>query len=354
LVKKRLSTVLIFALILSIVTVLAACGNNSNNGGNKMSEGNGGDKGGSGKTYTLKLSHNVPEDTAIHRAALAFKDEVEKNSNGQIKVEIYPNLQLGAMREQAEQVQFGSSQMTVQGTSVLTPFNEEIQVLDLPFLWPSDEKMWEVLQGPVGDEILASFEGTGFKGMAIWAIGFKQITNNDGPINGPTDLKGKKIRVMPSPLLVKQYESWGASPTPIDLGELYTALQQGVVSGQDNGYETIYTQKIHEVQKYMTISNHNMLNYMFVANEKWFNDLPKDLQDVVSKAAKSSAQVHFDLRVAEEAELLQKIKDSGVQVNELSAEGQKAFIEASKPVYDEFLKTDFQKSIYNKIQEAIK
>src|SRR5690606_29283220 len=125
---------------------------------------------------------------------------------------------------------------------------------------------------------------------------------NDGPINGPEDLKCKKMRVMPSPLLVKQYESWGASPTPIDLGELYTALQQGVVDGQDNGFETIYTQKIHEVQKYLTISNHNMLNYFFVTNEKWFNNLPQDLQEIVQVAAKTSAQVHFDLRVAEEEE----------------------------------------------------
>src|SRR5690606_4853749 len=197
------------ALVLVMVFVLAACG--GNNGGNTGGNNAGGNEGGNNNAgsndtvYTAKMSYNVPEDTAIGRAAAAFKEEVEEKSNGRLKIELYPNLQLGAMIEQAEQVQFSSSQFTVQGTSVLSPFNDNVNVLDLPYLWPSDAKMWEVLQGPVGDEFFATFEGTGFKGLAIWAVGFKTMTNNDGPINGPEDLKGKKMRVMPSPLLVKQY-----------------------------------------------------------------------------------------------------------------------------------------------------
>lgn len=345
-----------FLLPLALALVVSGCGQSSSttSAGTANPSAEGAATTGSDKPINIILSHNAPNGNSISRAILKFKEEVESESKGRLKVQIFGEAQLGSDREQIEQTQLGSINITGHSASAVATFVKEVELLDMPFMWPSDEKMWEVAQGPVGDEMLATLSDAGLKGLSIWAISQKHFTNNEHPITGPQDLKGMGFRVIPSPMLIKQYELWGANPTPIDFGELYSALQTGVVKGQDNGLETIYTNNYHEVQKFLTLSGHNSLSYIFFANENWFNGLPEDLQAIIAKASKNAAQNHYTTRVAEEAEILQKIKDSGVQVNELSPEAKDEFKSLLQPLYDEFITTDKQKDLYKKIQEAVK
>lgn len=232
----------------------------------------------------------MPTGSSVHEGALRFKELVEQNSNGQLSVQIFPSQQLGAMREQAESVQFGSAEMTIQPISVLTLFVPDLQIISFPYLWPSEDVMWEVLDGEAGQALLSTAENQGFKGLGVWAQGFKAMTANK-KIESPEDLKGVKMRVIPSDLLINQYKAWGANPTPIDFAELYNALQQKVVDGQENPLETIYLNKYYEVQDYLTIAEHGYLAYMFTVNKDWFDGLSPELQEVVIHAEKEARQL---------------------------------------------------------------
>lgn len=352
-INKKMSFVLLLGMIVVLALALAACGNSDSNDSTTEQPATDTEPTDDGETYTIRYSHNISPDTALGRAAEAFKEEVETESNGRLEVEIFPSLQLGSMREQAEQVQFGGAEMSMQGTSVLSPFTEDIQLLDLPFLFPTDEDMWRITQSEIGDELLETISDAGLKGLAIWGLGAKHFTNDEKPINGPEDIQGMSFRVMPSPLFIGQFEAWGANPTPIEFGELYNALQQGVVTGQDNDIETTYTQRFHEVQNYMTISSHNWLNYIVFANEEWFDGLPADLQEIITTATRNAGNMHHELRVSEEAELLENIIADGTEVNELPEEGRQAFIDMSDPVFEEFLASEVTRDLYQRIQDEL-
>ena len=180
----------------------------------------------------VRLSHNQPVGSPEDVGAQTFKKLMEEKSGGRITVDVFPQMQLGSMREQAEMVQMGTLEMSVQPTSVLTPFVEELSVIDFPFLWADKDELYRIMDGEVGGKFYAFCEKKGFKTLGLWASGFKQITTKGRPVNAPEDLKGMKIRVMPSPQLVEQYKSWGANPIPIEYAELYNALQQNIVDGQ--------------------------------------------------------------------------------------------------------------------------
>ena len=174
----------------------------------------------------VRLSHNQPIGSPEDVGAQTFKKLMEEKSGGRITVDVFPQMQLGSMREQAEMVQMGTLEMSVQPTSVLTPFVEELSVIDFPFLWADKDELYRIMDGEVGGKFYAFCEKKGFKTLGLWASGFKQITTRGKPVNAPEDLKGMKIRVMPSPQLVEQYKSWGANPIPIEYAELYNALQE--------------------------------------------------------------------------------------------------------------------------------
>ncbi|WP_207645814.1 TRAP transporter substrate-binding protein [Geosporobacter ferrireducens] len=302
---------------------------------------------------TVKVSHNQPESSSEHAGAVAFKEKLEALSEGKITVEIFPALQLGSMREQAEAVQMGSHEITIQPISVMTPFVEELQIVDFPFLWPSAEVMWKVLDEEAGDKLLEKAEAKGFKGFGFWGSGFKNFTTKGKEIHMPADFSGVKMRVMPSPLLLAQYKAWGANPVPIEYAELYNALQQKIVDGQENPISTIAMNKFYEVQDNMVISNHGYLAYVFVANKGWFEGLPEEYKEMVTASEEEARKVQRKALEEKEKQFLEEIKQSKINIYELTQEERAAFVEASKPVHTEFADTADKKEILELIYSKI-
>lgn len=305
------------------------------------------------QTYTIKIGINQPIDSPEYKGAEIFKKELEEKSDGQLVVELYPSMQLGSMREQTEGVQMGSIEMTLQPVAVLTPFTPDVQLMDLPFLFPTNDILLEVGKGEAGKEILASMAEKNMVGLGFWSGGAKHFTTNDIEIHVPADFKGVKMRVMPSPLLIAQYEAWGANPIPIEYAELYNALQQGVVDGQENPLQTIALNKFYEVQNTMILSGHGYMTYVMVANKSWFESLPQELQNLIKEANLKASEEESVLVKENEAKFLEEIKNSGIKVYALTDEEKAKFIAASKPVHEEFAKTEKQKAILEKIYAEV-
>ena len=203
----------------------------------------------------------------------------------------------------------------------------------------------------VGGKFYAFCEKKGFKTLGLWASGFKQITTRGKPVNAPEDLKGMKIRVMPSPQLVEQYKSWGANPIPIEYAELYNALQQNIVDGQENPLQTIAMAKLYEVQDYLTLSDHGFLGYLFIVNSRWFAKQSEDVRKLIVECEAGAREAERAAQAEGEAKFLEQIKQSKIAVGELTDENRAKFIAVSKPLHDKFVegsatKTELLKAVY--------
>ncbi len=285
--------------------------------------------------FRLTFAHVLTDDTPNARAAVIFKNEVEEKSNGRIAIDIRSAAVLGGDVEIIEQTQMGLVHISIPPTGNLANFNEKMYLFDLPFLMPDDAAMMRVLDGEVGQELLDTLEPNNLKGIAMWGAGFRQMTNNIRPINGPDDLKGIKMRTLQAPAILATYRAYGANPTAMAYTEVYNGLQQGVVEGQENPFANIYSMKFYEVQKYMTLTNHAYHTYAAVMNKQTWDSLPEDLQKVVSDALIVGRDAARQFTLEDEAKIKEEIADQ-IEIIELSPEGREAFIEASKPIYEEF------------------
>ena len=288
----------------------------------------------------MKLAYVVPETQSTHIAAEKFfKPYVEKHSNGQIIVELYPNGQLGGDRQVIEAVGLGTIHMTIPAVAVLSGFEPRFQVFDLPFLFNNKKEVYKALDGPLGDKLNALLPPLGIKNLAYAENGFRMITNNKGPITKPSDLAGLKIRTMENPIHMATFRALGANPTPMSFGELYTALQQKTVDAQENPIPLIYTSKFYEVQKYCSLSGHVYAATALLVNDSWFNKLPKDLQKVIQEAALIYRTEQRKISDKQDKDMIESLKKSGMKVNDLTPEQKKAFISATAGVYNEFAKS---------------
>lgn len=304
-------------LILSIsVLVLVGCSNDTS-------------------VITIKLSHDLLENTPQHVGALAFKSEVETKSEGRIKVEIFPAGQLGSDVEVTEMMQLGTIQAGLVPTAKLSGFAPELQIVDLPFIFESRDIAYAVLDSEFKNTVFEPLLEKKLKGIAFWESGFKQFTSNFD-ISSPNDLMNRKIRVMESPMLIEQYKMVGANPTPIDFSETYNALQQGVVEMQENPLVSIVNMKFYEVQDVLTMSNHGYLAYAFLLSKDFWDGLSETDQEIVESAAMNAAKVEREETIASEEVYLQTIKDSGTVVNEIDDAQRAAFINAWQPLKDDY------------------
>lgn len=303
----------------------------------------------------IKFSHNQQTITPPHKAAEMFKQMVEQRTQGFYDVQVYPAQQLGGLRDQVEGTALGTIEVTQQTPATVSLLVPKVMILDFPFLWTSEEAMWKVLDGPIGQELLASLEPKGLKGVDFWSSGFKNFTSGKKPIRTPDDFKGMKIRVIPSPLLSAQYEAWGASPTPVDFKELYTALQQGLVDGQENPAGTIVDVKLYEVQKYMAESRHGFLHYILMFNKKWFDAQPKANQEILVQAMKEAGRWERKAMFDRDADAVKRIKEVGVQVSELTPQAREQFRQLSLKVHERFadrVGKEFLQRTYTEITKA--
>jgi C4-dicarboxylate-binding protein DctP len=291
---------------------------------------------GANAQIVIKLGHDQPATSSHQQAALKWKQLVEERTHGQITVNIFPAMMLGSGTQMVEQVEAGAIEAAILPTGWIAPIAPGVQVLDLPFLFPNREVAYKVIDGPVGAQILKPLEQENIEGIAFWESGFKQFTA-DFPIREPSDYKGHKIRTMPAPVIQEQFKAFGAIPAAIDFKELYSALQQHVVDGEENPIATIALMRFYEVQKYLTISDHGFIAYVFMVNKPFLDKLTPDQRKILIDSAKEAGQYQRELIRASEKGFLEKFREAGVQISTLTPEQREKFIQASKPVYDWFI-----------------
>ncbi len=285
---------------------------------------------------TLRLAHALNEQSAYHQGALEFQRQVERLSNGQLRVEIFPNAQLGNDRAQTEALQLGTIDFTSMSSTTLAGTVPLLQVGDLPFIFKDFKHVDRVLDGPVGEELARQFAGVGFKPIAWWEIGFRHITNSRRPIRVPEDVRGLKLRTLTNPIHQEAWRLLGAQPTPMDFQEVYSALQQGVVDGQDNPLNIIGTSRLYEVQKYISLTSHVFSASPFLVSDIIWSKLSPGEQKIVTEAAKLSAVRERQAARALDDQWLKEVEVKGMQIERNPARDQ--FAAKMKPVWDEYAK----------------
>src|SRR4030066_1124127 len=284
------------------------------------------------KPISLKLGHAVAVEHPYHLGAVKFAELVAQRTKNKVKIDVYPSTQLGNERDMVEGLQLGTIDLVVTSTGPLGGFVPKMFVVDLPFLFRDREHAYKVLDGPIGNELLSALSAKGIKGLAFWENGFRQMTNNVRPIEKPEDLKGIKIRTMENKVHLSAFRAFGASPTPMAWSEVYTALQQKTINGQENPIAIIYFQKIYEVQKYLALTGHFYSPTLLLMSLKAFNNLPKNIQKIMLDTAMECATYERNLLRDNEAKQLAEIKAKGMQV---TLPNKKPFQDAAARVYKE-------------------
>jgi len=260
---------------------------------------------------TIKFSHVVAPDTPKGKGALRFKELAEQRTNGKVKVEVYPNSQLYKDKEEMEALQLGSVQMLAPSLSKFGPLGvKEFEVFDLPFLCKDTAAFKGITDGTLGKDLFAKLEPKGIRGMAYWDNGFHQMIANR-PLHHVADFKGLKMRIQSSKVLDAQMRALGAIPQVMAFSELYQALQSGVVDGTEGTPSNFFTQKIYEVSKHLTLSNHGHLAYAAIVNKKFWDGLPADIRTTLDGCMKDATTYANAIAATENIQALDKIKASG-------------------------------------------
>jgi C4-dicarboxylate-binding protein DctP len=284
----------------------------------------------------IKFSHVVAIDTPKGQAAERFKDLAEKATKGRVKVEIYPNSQLYKDKEELEALQLGAVQMLAPSLAKFGPLGvKEFEVFDLPYIFPSKTALYNVTEGPIGKGMLKKLDAKGITGLAYWDNGFKVMSANK-PLHSPADFKGLKMRVQSSKVLDAQMRALGANPQVLAFSEVYQALQTGVVDGTENPPSNVYTQKMHEVQKHLTVSNHGYLGYAVIVNKKFWDGLPPDIRTALEKAMADATTFEKAIAQRDNDIAMDMIKKSGkTEIYNLSVKEQADWRKALMPVQKE-------------------
>lgn len=297
----------------------------------------------------LKLGHVVPATHPYHLGAQKFADEITKRTGGRVEIQIFPAGQLATgERALLEGLQLGTIDMSVTSTGPMPGFDPKISVLELPFLFKDNAHVYRVLDGKIGQELLASLEKkAGIKGLAFFENGWRNITNSKRPIKRPEDLQGIKIRTMENKVHLASFEAWGALPTPMSWGEVYTALQQKTIDAQENPIPIIYTTKIYEVQKYVSLTRHFYSAAVIAISPKAFNRIPADIQRAFQEAAKVAAAYEREKIAEQERQQVALLKEKGMVVEE--SPDREAFRKMASAVYKKF-EPELGRDIIERIQ----
>ncbi|WP_301170244.1 TRAP transporter substrate-binding protein [Brevibacillus nitrificans] len=328
--------------LLSASMLLTACGGG---GGGQAAQPSGQNNGGQaatteapksdGQTFVFKAGHSLTEDHPYNLALKKMAEDVEKRSNGKVKIEVYPLSQLGAERELTEALTFGTADMSITSTAPVTNFYPKLGVLDLPFLFESRDQAYKVLDGKVGQDILKDLSSANLVGLAWAENGFRHITNGTKDIKTPADIQGMKIRTQENPIHLAAFEALGAKPTPMAWTEALTALQQGVVDAQENPAIVAQTYKLYDSkQTHMSLTGHVYSAALILFSKPVWDKLPADVQQLISEEATKAGQYERELMIKMEEEAIKDIKSKGVTITE--DVDKQAFRDAMKPVYDKF------------------
>ena len=282
----------------------------------------------------LKLGHVGEPGSLIGAAADHFAQLANQRLNGKYKVVVYGSSTLGGDKEMMQKLKLGTVDM-VEPSTVMSSIADMFGVFEMPYLVKSRDHMKKIEKDVFWSKIEPSAEQKGYKVLAVWENGFRQITNNKRPITTPKDLEGVKLRVPEGKWRVKMFQAYGANPSPMKFSEVFTALQTGVMDGEENPLAQIDSAKFYEVQKYLSMTGHVYTPAYLVMSTNGYKKLPPDVQKTLEQAAKETQDFVYQTGAKMDEDLLGKMKKAGIKVNEADKD---AFIKASKPVYDEFAK----------------
>jgi C4-dicarboxylate-binding protein DctP len=298
----------------------------------------------------IKFSHVVAVDTPKGKAAEFFAKKAAELTKGKAKVEVYANSALYKDKEEMEALQLGAVQMLAPSLAKFGPLGvKEFEAFDFPYIFDDTADLHKITQGPIGASLLAKLEPKGIKGLAFWDNGFKSFSANT-PIKTPADLKGKKLRIQSSKVLEEQIRSVGGLPQVMAFSEVYQALQTGVVDGTENPISNLYTQKMHEVQKHLTLTNHGYLGYAVIVNKKFWDGLPADVRGQLEAAMKEATAYANKIAQEENDSSLEGVKKSGKTTVYVPTKDERlAFKKAMAPVHTKMadrVGKDLLQSIY--------
>jgi C4-dicarboxylate-binding protein DctP len=281
----------------------------------------------------IKFSHVTTSDTPKGKAAERFKELAEKATKGRVKVDLYPNSQLYKDKEELEALQLGAVQMLAPSLAKFGPLGvKEFEVFDLPYIFPTKQALYKVTQGQIGKDLLKKLDPKGITGLAFWDNGFKVMSANK-PLHNTADFKGLKMRIQSSKVLDAQFRALGANPQVLAFSEVYQALQTGVVDGTENTPSNVFTQKMHEVQSNLTVSNHGYIGYVVIVNKKFWDGLPADIRTALDGAMKDATKYANDIAQHENDMALEGIRKNGkTKIYTLTAQEQAEWRKALLPV----------------------
>ncbi|WP_096199589.1 TRAP transporter substrate-binding protein [Bacillus sp. FJAT-45350] len=324
---------LFLSLLGFIFFIIAGCSNSEITGNSSTNdEQSGGNE--AKETITLKLGHPAPPQHSYGLAATAFAEEIEQASNGRLKIEVYDSSQLGGQRELTEQIQVGTLDMGVIAAGVVSNFVDELSILDLPFLFTDLDHVYRSLDGEVGEVLTEKINNAGFVNLGIWELGFKDLRSRNTPIYSVEDMRGLKVRIQESPILVETYRSLSADPTPMDAAELYTGLQQGIVEATEGPYGSFRDLNLYEVQDYYSELNISYGAAIFLMNPRVLDSLDPDLQELVLELSAKHTQLQRQINQDAEQNAKEYVMEHGIIVVESDEIDVQSFRDATQPVYE--------------------
>jgi len=296
-----------------------------------------------GKPQQMRLSTAVPENSHYGDAVHAFSDEVKSLTNGRYEILGFHAGALGGEREAIEAVQLGTQELTLTSTGPIPNFVPEVRILDVPFLFRDYAHARAVLDGPIGQKLLAQFDAKGMKALSWCDNGFRHMTNSRRAVNQPADLKGLKMRTMENPVHIQAYKAFGIIPTPMAFTEVFTALQQGTVDGQENPLSIIWSNKFEQVQKHMSLTGHVFSPCVILMNKQAFDKLSAEDQKSFQAAAKAATAANRARVDKDEREAVDALRQGGMEV--VTEVDKAAYQAALADVYKDFAKQFGQENI---------
>ena len=303
--------------------------------------------------YEMIAGTSTPETHPYNLGMNKIGELVSEKTDGAVKLDVFGNSQLGSERDLLEGLQLGSLQMTCTSTAPLAGFTDSFLVFDLPFIFETTEQARAVLDSEVGQEILHSVDDQGLVGLAWFENGFRNVTNNVRPITVPDDLKGIKIRTMENQMHMAAFQIMGADPTPMAMGDVFTALQQGTIDAEENPVPIVATNKFQEVQKYISMTGHIFSpTPVFIAKD-YYEALPEEYQTAIQEAATEAAPYQREQIDEQNVSGLEELTNDGMEANEPD---KAPFQEATAPIYDQYIKEGtgcVSPEIYQKVEDIL-
>lgn len=287
---------------------------------------------------TLNLSTPDPDGASITEAGKHFAKLIEEKTNGEVEVKVFPNGTLygGDPGAAVKQLGAGSLDMLLLSTSLYARFNPKFTAISIPFLFDDTDQLISYLRSDLADELKGDLAKMNIEALSFLHRPFRQITNSKRPITSPADMKGLRFRVPNNPLWVEFFKAMGAAPTPMAFGEVYNALQMKVVDGQENPVNIPVAAKFYEVQDFLSLTNHMADGWVVGFNKKKFDGLPENIRKAISEAAKETQEWKVKTDNEQASKDIAFLKSKGMEVNELTAEQQKQFVEVAKSLYPKF------------------